>query len=108
MIDSWLEISCDVPEEYSDVVAEFLTHLSGNGVCVDNQSVDAFSTSEIPDSVRVVIKAYLPADIDSAPQMRELETFMSDLSRRHPAASFGQPTLTAVNAEDWSSSWKVH
>lgn len=108
MTDSWLEIACDVPEEHSEVVAEFLTQLSGKGVCVDNLSVDAFSTSEIPDSVRVVIKAYLPADSDPAPQMHELETFMSELSRRHPDASFVPPALTAVNAEDWSSSWKVH
>lgn len=108
MIDSWLEIACDVPEEYSEVVAEFLTQLSGKGVCVDNLSVDAFSTSEIPDSVRVVIKAYLPADSDPAPQMRELETFMSELSQRHPDALFSPPALSAVNAEDWSNSWKVH
>ncbi len=108
MIDSWLEIACDVPEEHSEVVAEFLTQLSGKGVCVDNLSVDAFSTSEIPDSVRVVIKAYLPADSDPAPQMQELETFMAGLSSRHPTAYFAPPTLTAVNTEDWSSSWKVH
>lgn len=108
MLDSWLEIACDVPEEHADVVADFLTHLSGNGVCVDNLCVDAFSVSEIPDSVRVVIKAYLPADRDPAPQISELEGFIAELSGRHPAACFGHPTLTAVNAEDWSSSWKVH
>lgn len=108
MTNSWLEIACDVPEEHSDVVADFLTDLTDNGVCVDNLSVDAFSTSEIPESVRVVIKAYLPADSDPAPQMQELETFLSELSRRHPTASFAPPTLSAVNAEDWSSSWKVH
>ncbi len=108
MLDSWLEIACDVPEEHADVVAEFLTHLTGNGVCVDNLSVDAFSVNEIPASVRVAIKAYLPADADPAPQMLELETFIAELSGRNPAASFGHPTLTAVNAEDWSSSWKVH
>jgi ribosomal protein L11 methyltransferase len=108
MIDSWLEIACDVPEEYSEVVAEFLTQLTGKGVCVDNLSVDAFSTSEIPDSVRVVIKGYLPADSDPAPRMHELEAFMSELSRRHPDASFAPPVLTSVNTEDWSSSWKVH
>ena len=108
MIDSWLEIACDVPEEHADVVADFLTDLSGNGVCVDNQCVDAFSTSEIPDSARVVIKAYLSAGSDPAPQMHELENFMSELSRRHPEACFGSPTLSAVNSEDWSSSWKVH
>ncbi len=108
MIDSWLEIACDVPEEHAEVVADFLTHLTGNGVCVDNQCVDAFSTSEIPDSVRVVIKAYLPADSDPSPQMHELENFISGLSERLPTARFSSPMLTAVNAEDWSSSWKVH
>lgn len=108
MTDSWLEIACDVPEEHADVVAEFLTRLSGTGVCVDNQSVDAFSPSEIPDSIRVVIKAYLPADTDPAPRMGELETFIAELSRRHPDASFGRPALATVTSEDWSSSWKVH
>ncbi len=108
MIASWLEIACDVPAEYADVVADFLTRLSGSGVCVDNQCVDAFSPSEIPDSVRVVIKGYLPADNDPAPRMNELEAFISRLSRQYPAASFGHPALTTVNAEDWSSSWKVH
>ena len=108
MIDSWLEIACDVPEEYGEVVAEFLTCLSGAGVCIDNQCVDAFSTSEIPDSVRVVIKAYLPADTDPAPRMLEVEAFMSDLSCRYPSYVFSKPQITAVNTEDWSSSWKVH
>lgn len=108
MIDSWLEIACDVPEKHADVVADFLTQLTGSGVCVDNLCVDAFSPSEIPDSVRVVIKAYLPADSDPEPRMRELESFMSQLSQRHPDDSFLKPTLVAVNSEDWSSSWKVH
>lgn len=108
MLDSWIEIACDVPEEHADVVAEFLTQLSGNGVCIDNQNVDAFSVSEIPDSVRVVIKAYLSADSDPGPQMLKFDAFISALSERHPAACFGHPTLTAVNSEDWSSSWKVH
>ncbi|MDD2539449.1 MAG: 50S ribosomal protein L11 methyltransferase [Desulfuromonadaceae bacterium] len=108
MIDLWLEIACDVPEEYADVVAEFMTRLTGNGVCIDNKCVDAFSISEIPHSVRVVIKAYLSADNDPEPQMQELEAFISELSKRHPVACFGAPALTVVNSEDWSSSWKVH
>lgn len=108
MIDSWIEIACDVPEEHSEVVADFLTQLSGTGVCVDNLSVDAFSTSEIPDSVRVVIKAYLPADNDYLPQMEEVTAFISKLSLQYPDADFRAPTLSAVNTEDWSSSWKVH
>lgn len=108
MIDSWLEIACDVPEEHSEVVADFLTNLTGYGVCVDNLNVDAFSTSEIPDSIRVAIKAYLPADSDSSSQMIKLESFIAELSVRHPSAVFRNPVLSAVNSEDWSSSWKVH
>ena len=108
MTESWLEIACDVPEEFSETVADFLTRLTGNGVCVDNLSVDAFSISEIPDSVRVVIKAYLPAENDSAPPMRELDSFMASLALRYPAVLFPKPTLSDVTAEEWSSSWKVH
>lgn len=108
MTDSWLEIACDVPEEHSEVVAEFLTRLSGNGVCVDNLSVDAFSTSEIPDSVRVVIKAYLSAENDPSSQMEELNSFLAQLAKRHPDDYFLPPTLNSVKSEDWSNSWKVH
>ncbi len=108
MNDSWLEIACEIPEEYGDVVAEFLTELSGNGVCVDNRAVDAFSPSEIPASVRVTVKAYLSADDDPAPRMGEIEAFIAQLSHRYPEEVFASPVLTAVNAEDWSSSWKVH
>lgn len=108
MTDSWLEITCDVPEEHSDVVADFLTNLTENGVCVDNLNVDAFATSEIPYSVRVAIKAYLPADSDPAPQMQVIVAFLTELSRRHPADYFAPPTLNRVKSEDWSSSWKVH
>ncbi len=108
MIESWLEIACDVPEEHADIVAEFLTQLTGKGVCVDNQCVDAFSVSEIPESVRVVIKAYLSAANDPSQYMHELDAFLSNLTKQHPAASFLPPVLSAVNSEDWSNSWKVH
>jgi ribosomal protein L11 methyltransferase len=40
--------------------------------------------------------------------MRELEVFISELSRQYPNDVFVAPTLNSVNAEDWSSSWKVH
>lgn len=108
MSDSWLEIVCDVPEQYSEEVAGFLTQLTGNGVCVDNQNVDAFSTSEIPDSVRVQIKGYLPANIDSTLHMQALRAFLNELSIQHPNDLFAPPKLDSVKSEDWSSSWKVH
>jgi len=108
MNDSWLEIACDVPAEVADVVAEYLTVLSGNGVCMENLSVDAFSASEIPDSQRMTVKAYLPADLDPAPQMAELEAYLLELAGRKAGLVLPAPTITAVRSEDWSTSWKVH
>ena len=58
MNDTWVEISCTVPAELADIVAEYLTDLSGNGVCVENLNVDAFSHSEIPESVTTTVKSY--------------------------------------------------
>lgn len=108
MNDSWLEIACDVPAEIADVVAEYMTILSGNGICMENLSVDAFSASEIPESQRMTIKAYLPASLDPAPKMAELEAYLQELSGRKPGLVMTIPTITAVRSEDWSTSWKVH
>ncbi|MBI5484120.1 MAG: 50S ribosomal protein L11 methyltransferase [Deltaproteobacteria bacterium] len=108
MNESWMEIACDVPAELADVLSSFLTELSGNGVCVENLTVDAFSTSEIPDSPRMTVKAYLPDDVDPAPLMAELEAYLHQLSALQPTLYIPAPTLKAVSAEDWSSSWKVH
>ncbi|MDD5284555.1 MAG: 50S ribosomal protein L11 methyltransferase [Desulfuromonadaceae bacterium] len=108
MDENWVEIACDVPAEFADVISSFMTALSGNGVCVENLCVDAFSISEIPDSPRMTIKAYLPAEVDLTPKMVELELYLKELSARHPDACFVPPTIKAVRSEDWSSSWKVH
>ncbi len=108
MNESWVEIACDVPVEFIDVLSSFLTGISGNGVCVENLSVDAFSTSEIPESSRVTIKAYLSAAIDPGPIMSELEAYLQELSAGRPEAYIAPATIKAVRSEDWSSSWKVH
>ena len=108
MNESWVEIACDVPAEFGDVLSSFLTALSGNGVCLENLSVDAFSANEIPDYPRMTLKAYLTAEADPGPKMAELELYLHDLTARRPDIYIPPPTLTAVRAEDWSSSWKVH
>ena len=105
---TWLEIACDVPAEMADVLAEYLAALTGNGVCVENLNVDAFSPSEIPDSSRMTVKGYLSADEDPAPAMELLKTYLSELAGRHPGLYLPEPAVTALRSEDWSSSWKVH
>ena len=108
MNDSWLEIACEVPAELADVIADFLTELSGNGVCLENRSVDAFSVSEIPASLHTTIRAYLPAAENPAPKMALLEECLRDMASRRPGLFLAPPTISPVRTEEWSSSWKVH
>jgi ribosomal protein L11 methyltransferase len=108
MTDTWVEISCRVPAELTDIVAEYLTGLSGNGVCVENLNVDAFSHSEIPESPTTTIKSYFSTTEDSAGRLAEISTFLKELSQRHAGCILPEPELSSVSAEDWSTSWKVN
>ncbi len=108
MNEAWVEISCTVPSDLSDIVAEYLTSLSGNGVCIENLNVDAFSHSEIPESVTAHIKAYFPTTEDSTARMNEIETFLEVLAQRQPGLILPRPELSSVTSEDWSTSWKVN
>jgi ribosomal protein L11 methyltransferase len=108
MNDTWVEISCSVPAELVDIVAEYLTNLSGTGVCVENLNVDAFSHSEIPESVTATVRSYFSASEDSAERLAEIGTFLKELSQREPGSEISLPQLSTVSTEDWSSSWKVN
>jgi ribosomal protein L11 methyltransferase len=106
--DSWVEIACDVPAELADVLSSFLAALTGSGVCLENLSVDAFSASEIPDSPRMTLKAYLPDDADQTSKKAELERFLLELSSGRPDMHIPPPTLKTILTEEWSSNWKCH
>jgi len=108
MTDTWVEISCRVPAELTDIVAEYLTGLSGNGVCVENLNVDAFSHSEIPESPTTTVRSYFSATEDSAGRLAEISTFLKELARRQPGCILPEPELSSVSAEDWSTSWKAN
>ena len=108
MADTWVEISCRVPSELADIVAEYLAGLSGNGVCVENLNVDAFSHSEIPESPTTTIRSYFSSSEDSAGRIAEISTFLKELSLRHPGDVLPEPELSSVSAEDWSTSWKAN
>lgn len=108
MNEAWVEISCTVPSELADIVAEYLTSLSGNGVCIENLNVDAFSHSEIPESATAQIKSYFSTTEDSALRLKEIETFLEELAERQPGLVLPRPELSSVTSEDWSTSWKVN
>jgi ribosomal protein L11 methyltransferase len=108
MNDTWFEISCSVPAELADIVAEYLTALSGNGVCVENLNVDAFSVSEIQEPDVATIRSYFPSGNNSASRLAEIGAFLADLSRRQSGFVPIPPELSKVCTEDWSTSWKAH
>lgn len=108
MHDFWLEIACEVPDNLSDIVAQYLTELSGTGVCVENLNVDAFSTSEITHSPVTTIKAYFTPEDDIDARLAEIKTFLDGLAEQHPGLSIPAPALSTVRTEDWSNSWKAN
>jgi len=108
MNDTWIELSCAVPAELADVTAEFLADLSGNGVCVENRNVDAFSHSEIPEQATAIIKAYFPASGDREQIIAAASAFLDRLALQCPGQPLPPPVLSSVSTEDWSNSWKVN
>ena len=108
MTETWVEISCRVPAELADIVAEYLTGLSGNGVCVENMNVDAFSHSEIPESPTTTVRSYFSTTEDSAGRLAEISAFLKELSQRQAGCVLQEPELSSVSAEDWSTSWKAN
>ena len=108
MNETWVEISCTVPAELTDIVAEYLTELSGTGVCIENLSVDAFAVSEILEPDSTTIRSYFSSSNDSRSRLAEIGSFLTDLSGRHPGFTPLPPELSTVCTEDWSTSWKAN
>lgn len=108
MNDSWLEISCDVPTELADTLAEYMSDLSGNGVCIENLNVDAFSHSEITHSPFMTVRAYFQTNADIDAMVSEIKRFLSVLAEQHPDFTPAIPTVSTVKSEDWSNSWKAN
>lgn len=98
----WYQITCQVPQELSDQMADFLADLSGSGVCTENRSVDSFSTAEIPQLATASISAYfeIPCQLDvilTVIQKYNFEIGLTDTV---------EPLVTRINTEDWANSWK--
>ena len=108
MNDKWLEIACDIPADYSEILAAYLTELSGSGVCMENIDVDAFSHSEIVHSPIVSIKAYFNSEDGINQHLTDISRFLKALSAQHPGLIISEPVLSEVRSEDWSNSWKVN
>ncbi|NVN90605.1 MAG: 50S ribosomal protein L11 methyltransferase [Desulfuromonadales bacterium] len=108
MTTTWLEIACDIPAAFVDVVAAYLSDLSGTGVCIENLNVDAFSHAEIDHSPIKTVKAYFSDEEDVDARLREIEQFLHELEFRNPGLCLAMPVMSSVSSEDWSTSWKAN
>lgn len=108
MDGSWLEIACDVPADITDVVAEYLSELSGSGVCTENLTVDTFSTGEISHAPVMTVRAYFSDSVCIETLTAEISLFLNKLADQQPVFKFAKPVVSKVRSEDWSNSWKVN
>ena len=108
MTTIWIEIACDVPAGLADILATYLSELSGTGVCIDNLNVDAFSQSEIVLSPIKTVKTYFSGEEDINPRLGEVERFLEQLAAQNPGTTLPKPIISTVCSEDWSTSWKAN
>lgn len=108
MTSTWFEITCEIPADFVDVLADYLADLSGSGVCVENLEVDAFSQGEIDLSPIKTVKAYFSGDDDANELLMEIERFMDLLVVRNPGLYLSKPVISTIRSEDWSANWKVN
>ena len=108
MSETWLEIACEVPADLADILATYLTELSGSGVCIENLNVDAFSPAEIIHSTNRTIKVYFTSSDDISARLKNIAAFLDKMAAQTPGLSLPKPVLSEVSSEDWSTSWKAH
>jgi len=104
----WAEVSCEVPAAMSDPLSEFLVHLSGCGVTVENRSVDTFSLDTLDDTPFKTVTAYFPAGENLDGPLAEIASFLAEAGAGIAGFAFRQPSVSFIQEEDWANNWKEH
>lgn len=104
----WAEISCTVPEEMAEAVADFLLDLTGNGVSIENRTVDTFNINDLAAEPVKTVKGYLPVDGDLNMVVDRLSDFLAAIGPEYPGFTLIPPTVTELRQEDWANSWKAN
>jgi ribosomal protein L11 methyltransferase len=99
--NSWAEITCEVPGELADELADFLLELTGNGVSIENRKVDTFNIKELAEEEIKSVKGYLPADDRLQEQLGRISAHLAGLG-----ADLPRPSVTILQENDWANSWK--
>jgi ribosomal protein L11 methyltransferase len=105
---NWAEVSCEAPAEIVDQFAEFLVKLSGNGVCIENLSIDAFSLDALEDAPVKTVKTYFPADAALQDKVAAIEAYLAEHVAAYPGFVPQAPVIICLKEEDWANNWKKH
>lgn len=105
---SWYQVTCQLPADCVEVVAERMSELSGTGVCTDNRTVDTFCTDDIPEQSLATVTCWFE---DSCPIEQHIAT-ITELVRQatanHTDFTPKTPECKLIGNEDWAESWKEH
>ena len=104
----WAEVSCEVPAAMVDQLSDFLVDFSGNGVTIENLSVDTFSLDTLEDTPVKTVKAYFPADPTLDGKVAHIAAFLADVGPSFSGFVLHEPGVAIIREEDWANSWKEH
>lgn len=105
MAAAWYQVTCEVPSEHLEPVADFLSELSGCGVCTENRVVDSFSADDIPPLANVCITAYFAVPCLIEQHLAKITAYLGGLEA---GCGTPVPSVSLLGEEDWADSWKVH
>jgi len=105
MAASWYQVTCEIPARLSEAVADYLSDISGCGVCTENRDVDSFSIDDIPELPTATITCYFPLPCPIEQHVSAITGFLASLAEPFPLAA---PQVSILGEEDWASSWKAH
>lgn len=108
MDKQWAEVSCRIPAGLVDPLADFLVELSGNGVSIDNRTLDTFTLEGLEEPDSVTVRAYFDPGADMAGQLALIERFLGDNASAFGDAPLPAPTVTLIRDEDWATGWRQH
>jgi len=105
MAATWYQVTCETPHHLSETVADYLSDLSGCGVCTENRNVDSFSVEEIPVLSTAVITCYFACPCPIEKHLSSITGFLASLPDQ---SALAPPQVKLLGEEDWSNSWKIH
>lgn len=105
---NWAEITCTVPEPMAETLADFLLELTGNGVSIENRTVDTFNIDDIAAETVKSVKCYLPESELQKGTLDLIDEYLLANGPAFPGYPFSAPTVAMLKEEDWANSWKVN